>query len=648
MVEGPFSEVESLLSAGRIPEAVRALKSSSVSAPAWEAFLWLGRIEENRGRTKEAEAAFLKALAAGPRASAPEIEFARFLERQGRHEAALTRLLAALARDKTSCEIPLALGRLYAKMGRLDEARKSLRQAAQAGAASPLSTVASSLACVLQARGHLKAGRFKAASLALRKAGARTPMEAAAAEMEFARLLEDRDLLQESRARLTRARKLGGPSNEIQCALSRVYAKMGRMAAAKASWRRGARSGQGSATPLGQARLPVLQVRSLIKAGRFPAAAKALRGISGPALEEILHEWPEIFSGLLCGGDYRAAFRFAEAMLKKSVRMSYSNVFLWPWWRKVSSRNSPRKMAFCAKELELVRKASAGGGFQGWFAYCRGVLLHSLGRNAEAMAAYEVVKSLRPARYSILHHPFVMNRLLARDFKGTIAACRARLALVPDYWWFQCRLAEALMGWGDIPGGLKEFELAEAAKDPHARQSIITWHGEALLWAGEYRRALSKFDEAVALGAEVWVHCWRGAAHLKLGELKKALPDLDQAIKRDPQDLEAYLWRGEAYRLMGRPARALRDLDRAIALDPKFVWGHFNRALARHAMGDTKAVAEDFAKIPEEVIAAIRGSRKTGTPGPREMRRVLEAGLERAKGIRRPETYLNSIWMGRP
>ncbi|MEK7232777.1 MAG: hypothetical protein AAB268_03095 [Elusimicrobiota bacterium] len=31
----------------------------------------------------------------------------------------------------------------------------------------------------------------------------------------------------------------------------------------------------------------------------------------------------------------------------------------------------------------------------------------------------------------------------------------------------------------------------------------------------------------------------------------------------------------------------------------------------------------------------------------KEMREILEAGLKRAKGIRRPEHSLNSIWLGR-
>ncbi|MCM2305314.1 MAG: tetratricopeptide repeat protein, partial [Elusimicrobia bacterium] len=367
------------------------------------------------------------------------------------------------------------------------------------------------------------------------------------------------------------------------------------------------------------------------------AAAKALRKAGGPRLDEALREWPDVFSELLCARKYREAFRLGDAMLEKSAALASANGFLWPWWSGVSSRGSARKMKFCAQELGRLRRAARTGGFPGWFAYCRGVLLIGLGRDEEAMAEYERVKRLPAARYALMHHPFVMNRLLAGDVERTIDACRGLLEHAPDYWWFQCRLAEAYMARGDVAKGLREFERAAArAAGAWARRSILTWHGAALLWAGEYRRALAKLDEAAGLGTRIWVHCWRGAAYLKLGERGKALADLDAAIEADPQDLEAYVWRGEARRLMGRNAEALRDLDRAIALDPKYTWAYVNRALARGASGDAKGMAADVAMIPDDVVAAVRG--------PKETRVILEKALERAKGIRRPERYLDAMW----
>ena len=56
MAKGPFSEVEALLKDGRVKEAASALKrSASAGGAAWEMVLWMGRIEEKKGRLEEAE-----------------------------------------------------------------------------------------------------------------------------------------------------------------------------------------------------------------------------------------------------------------------------------------------------------------------------------------------------------------------------------------------------------------------------------------------------------------------------------------------------------------------------------------------------------------------------------------------------------------
>jgi tetratricopeptide (TPR) repeat protein len=425
-------------------------------------------------------------------------------------------------------------------------------------------------------------------------------------EREFSRFLESLGRFPEAARRLRRAMALGWPRAEGEEALSRLR----------------------STSP----------VPAMIRRKKFAAAAAALEaGVPSAAADAL---WPEVFSALLCAGRYRTAFRLGDVMLEKSARTPRANAFLWPWWHAVSSRGSVEKMRFCARELARVDAARAGGGFPGWFAYCRGVLLLGLGRDREALAEHERIILLRAPRYSLMHHPFVMHRLLAGDLEWTAATCRALLEDAPDYWWFQCRLAEAIMAGGDVPAGLREFSRAAAsASGNDARRAVMTWHGAALLWAGRYRLALRKLEESAAIGAAIWVHCWRGAAYLKLGEHEKALADLDLAIKTDPQDLEAHLWRGEALRILGRHSEALADLDRAISLDPKYAWAYVNRALARGALGDAKGMADDVGMIPADLAAAFRG--------PRETRARLEAGLSRAKGLRRPERYLDSIWMVR-
>lgn len=448
-----------------------------------------------------------------------------------------------------------------------------------------------------------KRGRLDAAERAYRAALRANP-DFASLEREFARFLESRGRFAQAEPHLRRALEKGWPREEGEAALARLR---------------------------GKSSLP-----ALIEARRFAEAAAALEaGAGGDGAEAV---WPEVFSALLCAGRHGEAFRLGDAMLERSPRTPLANSFLWPWWHAVSSRGSAKKMGFCARELARLDAARGGEAFPAWSAYRRGVLLLGLGRDREALAEHARLLRLRAPRYALLHHPFVMHLLLAGRFKRTVALCRRLLAGAPDYWWFQCRMAEALMAGGDVPGGLREFARAAAsASGERARRAVTVWHGAALLWAGRYRAALEKLDEGAALGARIWVDCWRGAARLKLGDIRGAMSDLDAAIEADPEDLEAWLWRGEAHRLAGRPAKSLRDLDRALALDPKYAWAYVERALARGALGDEKGLAADFARVPADLLAAARG--------PKGKRAVLEAALSRAKGVRRPERYLDAIWM---
>lgn len=439
---------------------------------------------------------------------------------------------------------------------------------------------------------------------------------------EFARFLESRGRLAEAMKHLESAVALGWPREEAEGALARLRRK---------------ESGEDS---------NYVVIHGFLDKGRYAEAVAALESVAAASREEGESLWPDVFSALLCARRYREAFALGESMLSLSVRIPFANGFLWPWWHGVSSRGSEAKRAFCAAELERVRRAAGSREHAVWFAYCRGVLLLALGREKAAMAAYGVVRRSRSPRYSMMHHPFVMHRLMAGDLRWTIANCRALLRRVPDYWWFQCRLGEAYMASGSLALGLREFEKAAAkATDPRARRAVTTWHGAALLWAGRYREALEKLDEGAALGAKIWVDCWRGAACLMLGRLPEALAALDAAIATDPQDLEAHLWRGEAHRLLGRTAAALRDLDRALELDPAYSWALVDRALARDDAGDAEGMAADYKRIPKDLVAAFGGPAR-GVPGRAELRALLEAGLSRAKGVRRPEAYLNAVWRG--
>ncbi|MDI7269617.1 MAG: hypothetical protein QME96_16640, partial [Myxococcota bacterium] len=283
-----------------------------------------------------------------------------------------------------------------------------------------------------------------------------------------------------------------------------------------------------------------------------------------------------------------------------------------------------------------------------WFAYYRAILLNYQGRNREALQEFAHIGGLDPVRYSWMLQSFVLVKLATLDFEGAIAVCRDILRHAPSHWWVRCRMAEAYLAKGAPAAGLREFARAERAAAPEIRREVLTWHGEVLLWLGEYEQALAKLDKAIALGAKTFVYGWRGAARLKLGAHAPAIEDLDRAVELDAKDFEARVWRGEAYRLLGRHAEALADLDHVVRRGEESYWTYFNRALAKDSLGDAAGMDADFDRIPREVtsfIARRLGLRGDAALGRARKRKILTAGLEMAKGVRRWEGYVQSIWM---
>jgi tetratricopeptide (TPR) repeat protein len=210
-------------------------------------------------------------------------------------------------------------------------------------------------------------------------------------------------------------------------------------------------------------------------------------------------------------------------------------------------------------------------------------------------------------------------------------------------------MAEACLALGDPRRAHAEFRRAAQSAGPAVEKAVVwAWHGEVLLWEGRYRRALKMFDAAIGQGAAGYVYSWRGAANMKLGRWHDSMLDLNRACRLDPRDCEPHLWKGELFRLRGKYPQALRELQ--LVIRNGYHWGLYNRALVKYALRDRVGLAADFASIPGVETAFLR--RQLGLPaeGPLDaesMRKVLEAGLARAKGVRRSEAFLRRLWMGK-
>lgn len=546
MGKGPFFAVEEALRSGSAEDALSALKRCSPSAPPWETFLWLGRIEEKRGRFAEAEAALRKAAAA-----------------DGKGFAELYRLLE-------------------------DERFSAWRKARLADAA--------------RERG----------GLARLEAGLRASLGDAGRRAELVQLLLSRG--RRRSAALELAASLRDPAKGDEAAR-------------------------------------VALLLELVDGGLYPAELeRALLERVARALpaDKLATEWPQVFSALMCAGRCEQAFRLGESVLDAFGRFEAPGQLMWPWWRKV--RRAVAEDRFIDRELARMRAASRRGPHAHWYAYYRAILLSDASREQEkAMLEYARIKDLDAERYSWMLQSFVLVKLGVPDYPGAVSVSRDILSRAPSHWWVRCRMAEAYMAGGDVAQGLREFEEAGRTCGEALLAEVLTWHGEALLWLGEYGPALEKLDAAVARGAKTFVFGWRGAARFKAGEPARALEDLDRAVAHDPKDFEARGWRAEVLRTLGRLDEADADLEFVVRHGPKNYWIHINRALLRDARGDAAGMAADFGEMPQEMLSLLRRRLKLGggALSRAAMLKILRSALESARGIRRWEKYVQPIWMER-
>ncbi|MCX5795647.1 MAG: tetratricopeptide repeat protein [Elusimicrobia bacterium] len=601
---GPSTILQPLVESGRLQDAAAALtRLEKEGAPSWEMLLWRARIAEKEQRWDDALRDFRRAVAARPEAVDLALDLARFLEARGRLAAAQRCLRRAVKLPGRAGEARLALARLQSKLGRGAAALEHLRLAAQADPAAP------------------------------------APL------LDLARLSEGRPLPAKDLRRMESAARAALAAQPRQAGtrtiLAGVLLAQGRPAQAESQLARAL-----AESPAGVPEGWVSALLRLIAAGRYGRGLE--RAMLKAAPDGAPRSWTQVFSALLCAGRYPQAFRLAEAMLLRLGPPEVPTDFLWPWSPK--ARRAVGEQGFCAAELERVRRAGRGGLFPHWFAYCRAVLLDQLGRKREALAERRAVSRRPESRYCWMQQVFVLPLLSLEDFASVIAVSRRILRHSPRNWWVRCRTAEALLAAGRAGEGRRELEEAQRLAAEAERPEVLTWYGEVLLWQGRYREALAKFDESVRLGGQTFVYGWRGAARLKLGDLHGALADLDRARELDRKDFETLVWRGEAYRLLGRHAEALRELDAAVARAPGSCWGYFNRGLVRAALGDREGLAADLGMIPKDITAFLRrrlGLRQDRPLSPRDMSRLLAAGLDLARGIRRTESYLGRLWMRR-
>jgi tetratricopeptide (TPR) repeat protein len=302
---------------------------------------------------------------------------------------------------------------------------------------------------------------------------------------------------------------------------------------------------------------------------------------------------------------------------------------------------------FYAEHLAAVERQARARPRAPWPAFFRAALLLRRNRYVEAGAQAERLARLPQPRYGWMRYVTGLALLLDCRYAAAAAEFEAALRSRPGDWKSRCHLAEALLCLGRREEAFAQFGAAEAdAAKLGAACEVWAWRGEARLWLGEAAAALADLDRAVEAGAKLAL-CWRGAARLLSGRPAAARQDLDRAIVPGSRDAEAYLWRGELNRRTGRARAARRDLEaarRAGHGQEDCEWAACNRALLAGT-----APGEALRRLSSGLLAAAAAALGRPVPGLADAhaaRSFAKAMLERARGLRRHEPYLRALWLG--
>jgi len=125
-----------------------------------------------------------------------------------------------------------------------------------------------------------------------------------------------------------------------------------------------------------------------------------------------------------------------------------------------------------------------------------GITLHTQARFDDAEAAYRAALGLRPDYAEALNNLAVTLTDLTRT-EEALAACRAALCLFPDYVNAHLTRANALLAEDRTDAALAAFETA-LTLHPHSLEGLVN-HGNALKRAGRQEEALARYDQALAL-----------------------------------------------------------------------------------------------------------------------------------------------------
>ncbi|CAL4942526.1 unnamed protein product [Urochloa decumbens] len=152
---------------------------------------------------------------------------------------------------------------------------------------------------------------------------------------------------------------------------------------------------------------------------------------------------------------------------------------------------------------------------------------------------------------------------------------------------------------------LTDEQLREKAR---SQANDAKAEGNKLYAAGKYEEALSQYDMALQITAELEsaedirsaCHSNRAVCFLRLGKHEEAVKESTKALELNPSYLKALLRRAEAHEKLEHYDEAIADMKKVIELDPS------NQQATRSLFRLEPLAAEKREKMKEEMIGKLK------------------------------------------
>ncbi len=240
----------------------------------------------------------------------------------------------------------------------------------------------------------------------------------------------------------------------------------------------------------------------------------------------------------------------------------------------------------------------------------RGSVFTTLGRDDEALAAFEMALGLNPLDASSQSGIGRVHFILRGDFARAVVAYDRALALNPRAGWSALQLAHCATLLRDFPkaesAARRALELQQAFLSGRAGMVIIGAHmrlGHIAALEGRQHDALGEYAQELdfarrvdhALRSRIFIELQQriGESHLRLGEtgpgraaLDLAIESFDRRMRSGADDAMSPYYGACAYALRGEHQPALDCLERAAARRPRLTAARAAIEPALESLGD--------------------------------------------------------------